>query len=316
MIFKLPHEEACACVVDATPGLTTSGKRSGETSTEAKAELVSGAPDNAPKHQIKPIDLIFFSILNIMSTTVKKIYINLDDTGSDLVITKAILNKDSSTLDRESAHQVESFDKRYNKLFKDVPKNYVKYFRRENTITHNDVIGNDLSPYAITFTLPSEYMMDVNDAVSVRLRDYQKVKDQPPHRQVSFMNSRIEDWLKKFRRSMRGMHQYFDIHSYELYHEFTQQGLIHTHGLLLCNNNYYTGTSDIMANLWVRTNPGRKDLFTGVKKSSMKRNRDHAFDKCNHIPNWRKYITKESSEWYQKPCYYVPVCNTLISYDC
>lgn len=249
-------------------------------------------------------------------STVKKIYINLDDTGSDLVITKRILNKDSCLLDRESAHEVESSDKRYHEIFRDVPLNYVKYYRRENTITHPKVIGEDLLPYAITFTLPSEYMMDVNDAVRVRLRDYQKVKEQPRHRQVSFMNSRIEEWAKKFQRTMKGMNKYFYIHSFEMYHEFTQQGIIHTHGLLLCNNNYFGTTSDIMANLWVATNQGRKDLFTGVKKSALKRFKDHAFDKCNNITSWRKYITKESPEWSSKPCYYVPVCNTLISYDC
>ena len=200
-------------------------------------------------------------------STVKKIYINLDDTGSDLIITKQILKEDSFRLDRESAHQVSTSDSRYNKLFKDVPKHYVKHLRKENTVTSNNLEHHELYPYAITFTLPSEYMMDVNDAVHVRLRDYQKVKDQPHHRQVSFMNSRIEDWLKRFRRNMRSMHQYFDIHSYEMYHEFTQQGIIHSHGLLLCNNNYYKATSDIMANLWVRTNPGKKRSFHRCKEN-------------------------------------------------
>lgn len=244
-------------------------------------------------------------------TTVKSIMINLDDTYDKIVISKDCFKKDSHRLDRESAHQME-----LDSMFNPIPEiKYESFMRKENAVLDPNNLY-DLTPYAITFTLPSDYMIDIKDIPTVKYREYRLLKDQQKFLQVRFMETRIQEWLKKFKRCMRSMHQFFEIHSYEIYHEFTKQGIVHSHGLLLCNNNYTRGTSDIMANMWVRCNPGRKGLFTGVKKISMKKGNDHAFDKCNSIANWRKYITKETGQFKDKPCYHRAVCNTEISYNC
>lgn len=249
-------------------------------------------------------------------TTVKSIMINLDDTYDELVIAKKTYNGSSfKSLDRNYTHQMDVNDM-FHKTNDDVVP-YHKDIRQTRSVENMNVINGKIdneTPYAITFTLPTDYMIDINCSPKVSCRDYRLLISQLRHVQVKFMELRIGEWLKRFKRLMRMTNDRFDIHSYEIYHEFTAKGQIHSHGLLLCNNNYTTATSNAMADLWVKVNPGRKGLFSAVKKCSMGYGRNKAFDKCNNILSWRKYITKESIKWANKPCYYREDINALINY--
>lgn len=164
------------------------------------------------------------------------------------------------------------------------PPPHTKYIKKVG------MVSNDHTPYAITFTFPTDTRFDMTGARLVKDRNYINLIDQIPSIQRNHFFGQFDIWLKKLKRSLSSFMPYVSMPAMEIYTEFTQQGLIHAHGLIYINNNYGPAVSDIMASLWVKINKG-------VQKSAMiKRNgklTDRAFDKCNNVTNWTKYIRKE-----------------------
>lgn len=255
-------------------------------------------------------------------SVVKKIMIQFGDQEEDIVLPKVLVSRDcedsyfdSKKLCRSLLTDLHPPDsKLYNftspeavsryqgqkDRYDTKQSNFSRVFRKETAPDVSDYAV----PYAITFTIPSGYKVDINNCKKVSMRNYVEIHKLSNVVQGRFMRNKIEDWLHKFTRSQKACNDYFRVISFEMYHELTQAGVIHTHALLYCNNNYIKATANMMADLWVKINPGRKaDGFTGVQKISMKRGKDRAFDGCNNVKSWRKYITKESPQYADNPAY-------------
>lgn len=148
-----------------------------------------------------------------------------------------------------------------------------------------------LTPYACTFTVPFDNdamwnsAPEVNDQGSFSSVAKLKCLDD----QMKIMKQWIDSWLLETRRSMaRLAPNNRDIAGYVVTFEVTKKGMIHAHGLLLMNNMYYSAVRDIMALCWLK--------ITGANQKAMVKDKgrflDHAFDKCNDIDAWMRYILK------------------------
>jgi len=140
----------------------------------------------------------------------------------------------------------------------------------------------DCYAYALTFTFNSEHM-----------------KDKSPFTQWELFKETFDKWKSLFLKRMGALCNSRYIISYEIYPELTKSGIIHAHALLYYNSNYQN-IRTIMSKCWVD-----KAKKYGVKMSAMKKKTasgyDYAFDKCNNVDSWRKYITKEHSRYADKP---------------
>lgn len=76
----------------------------------------------------------------------------------------------------------------------------------------------------------------------------------------------------------------------DVYFELTKRGRIHGHGVILTQNNYTRGLSEIMSIQWARISKGS---MTSMHKTNATGGRDHAFDRCNNVASWLNYISKE-----------------------
>lgn len=168
--------------------------------------------------------------------------------------------------------------------------------------------GYDMhTPYAITFTFPVSYRIKKNPVLLCDMEKY----DQYDH----FLDL-YNAWLKLLKRKLKSVMSKVEIPCHEVYCEYTKSGLIHAHGLIYINNNYFTAVREIMAQQW-------KETCKGAKKSAMVKrkgeNTDHAFDKCNNVKKWREYITKEYPKYALLPTglHYTkdPNPDGLIQYD-
>jgi len=140
----------------------------------------------------------------------------------------------------------------------------------------------DCFPYALTFTFNAENM-----------------KERSPFSQWELFKEVFDKWKSLFLKRMGALCNERYIISYEIYPELTKSGIIHAHALLYYNSNYQN-IRTIMSKCWVD-----KAKSFGVKMSAMKKKTihgyDYAFDRCNNVDSWRKYITKEHVRYADKP---------------
>jgi len=156
---------------------------------------------------------------------------------------------------------------------------------RENSIRLNAVVSDlqDCYPWALTFTFNAEVM-----------------KDKSPFIQWEIFKITFDKWKSLFLKRMNALCNTRYIISYEIYPELTKCGIIHAHALLYYNSNY-ANIRTIMAKTWVD-----KAKQYGVRLSAMKKKDpsgafNYAFDKCNNVTSWRKYITKEHPQYADRP---------------
>ena len=156
---------------------------------------------------------------------------------------------------------------------------------RENCLRLSAVVSDlqDCYPWALTFTFNAEVM-----------------KSKSPFTQWEIFKDTFVKWKILFIKRMNALCNTRYIISYEIYPELTKSGIIHAHALLYYNSNY-ANIRTIMAKTWVD-----KAKQYGVRLSSMKKKDpsgayNYAFDKCNNVQSWRKYITKEHPEYADNP---------------
>lgn len=152
----------------------------------------------------------------------------------------------------------------------------------------------DHCAYALTFTF------DLSHQIMKGYDNKELLVNQTKANQVAYFNKQFIKWYDRLCVNLATTMYKVDIPAYEVYTEFTKNGLVHAHGLLYINNSYTSGVGSVMTNIWCSINPG-----VTWKAMSSKRGRfiDKAFDKCSNIPAWRKYISKEQTELsFDIPC--------------
>lgn len=152
------------------------------------------------------------------------------------------------------------------------------------------------TPYALTFTFNTDHKIYKSYGEEPVL-----LIDQSPSIQMMYFKKKFMAWLSDIKTNLLTTSRSIRIPAYEVYTEFTKQGLIHAHGLLYLNNNYHSGVSNTMSSVWCNINIGvQRKSMTSYKKGKYA---DKAFDKCSDVLKWTKYITKEQSEDDQNnPC--------------
>lgn len=143
----------------------------------------------------------------------------------------------------------------------------------------------DIYPYAVTFTFNSESMQTKSHS-----------------QQWSIFTGLFDKWKSLFLKRMNSLCDTRYIECYEIYPELTKSDTIHAHGLLYFNSNYYSAVSKIMTKTWVDKTKMYGNRMIAQKKANNRGNYDYAFDHCNNVISWRKYITKEHSQYTGTPC--------------
>lgn len=154
-----------------------------------------------------------------------------------------------------------------------------------------------LTPYACNFNLDvsDNNLYDISNALSigrggrVNMTQTRVLKDDLS--QYNYMCKLIYTWMKKVSFALgRCSSKYKYIQAYAIFFEKTQRGVIHAHGLVFVNNTYISATSQIMEQCWCETANVSRYAQSKLNKTGR---HDKAFDGCNNIKSWLKYITKE-----------------------
>lgn len=149
--------------------------------------------------------------------------------------------------------------------------------------------------YACTFTIP-----DISDSVFKRqIIDFkdgkimQSEELRKPKEQLVIMRGYIHSWMKDFQKNLRKIApRSYEIKGYLITYELTKAGLIHAHGLILVENMYSCMVSQVMTQTWLNISGGS---WKAMQKISMRGGhfKDKAFDKCNSVNSWIRYILKK-----------------------
>lgn len=157
-------------------------------------------------------------------------------------------------------------------------------------------LGYDLSgcdALACTFTLPLDAVYktvtDTSFSSTGRMKQVKKnllVRDMSQSVQWSHLHGLIDKWLHRLATKFR-----FYFHHYQIYPEFTKNGLIHAHGLLYHDcGGYVSGRCAIFASEWCYIS---KSSIRATTKYNAFGKIDYAFAKCTNVPKWLEYIEKE-----------------------
>jgi len=112
-----------------------------------------------------------------------------------------------------------------------------------------------------------------------------------PELQWDYMKSQILGWRMKLSSKYK-----ITFRQFEIYPEFTKNGLIHAHGLMYSDSKgYASGYSLMMASVWSSIN--KLDL-RATWSINFQGKKDYAFAICNNVEKWYDYITKEFNEDY------------------
>ena len=80
----------------------------------------------------------------------------------------------------------------------------------------------------------------------------------------------------------------------EIHCELTKQGLVHAHGLLWYDDvGLYQSVYLLLATAWAKVSGGKVKAMSKYNPANGKT--DYAFDKCNNVESWKKYIRKEAT---------------------
>lgn len=110
-------------------------------------------------------------------------------------------------------------------------------------------------------------------------------------RQRKLMLKYIDKFFSTFMCTMRKLARFnSSIYSYAIAFEKTQKGIIHAHGILAMNNNYFTAVSQHMAMAWIKASGAKA---CAQHKTNAKGMHNNAFDKCNNFDSWMNYMLKE-----------------------
>lgn len=137
------------------------------------------------------------------------------------------------------------------------------------------------TPIACTWTYPIDTPYKKTKGCSL-------LRDKTPIEQREKMCADIDKWLSRCNKVLLKK----EILRLEVYFELTKQGLIHGHGLLYYDDvGMYNGFYLLIATAWARISGGSVKAMS--KYNPINGRTDYAFDKCNNVENWKKYIRKE-----------------------
>jgi len=160
------------------------------------------------------------------------------------------------------------------------------------TISESDIeeFKNELFiPLACTFTFPDETTVGsmVTNKKGNLVKKYIPLEKATFEVQKYYMRMKISSWILAVNKLLP---KTSPIIMDEIQFELTKKNRIHAHGLFWTDNNYYRGVTDIMTVQWVRISKGK---FCAQSKKGISGHYDKAFDKCNNVESWRKYMRKE-----------------------
>jgi len=152
-------------------------------------------------------------------------------------------------------------------------------------------VDQGYTPYAVTFTYPDETTVVSRVIKNGKLKSKYVALEMAS--QIEQRNKMIKDiysWANAVNKLLpRGT----PIQDGTVYFELTKKGRIHGHGIIFMYNKYVKGVSEIMSIQWVRISKGS---MKSMHKVNAKGIQDNAFDKCNNVPAWLNYISKEYNE--------------------
>lgn len=152
--------------------------------------------------------------------------------------------------------------------------------------SYNGHTDKHLTPYACTFTLPDGCVLynkksKLNQIEEI-LRKY--------YLEYEYMVKLIYKWKNGVDKCMPRAHK---IQRMLCFFEHTAQKRIHAHAIVFMDNNYCSGTSQLMSLTWARI---AHASMKSMQKINNKGSLDKAFDRCNSVSAWLEYIQKEQTE--------------------
>lgn len=127
---------------------------------------------------------------------------------------------------------------------------------------------------------------DYGNIIETNIRQLKPIKSQR-----KLMLKYIDKFFSTFMCTMRKLARFnSSIFSYAIAFEKTQKGIIHAHGILAMNNNYFTAVSQHMSMAWVKASGAKA---CAQHKLNYKGLHNNAFDKCNNFDSWMNYMLKE-----------------------
>lgn len=157
------------------------------------------------------------------------------------------------------------------------------------------IVAEECTPYACTFTVPTDNkdFYDVQKTTTFSKGKIQVVEDltiKPFLVQIQILREIFFTWLKKLRSTLKRLApRNCAIVDYLLVYEQTKSGMVHAHGLIYINNNYYTAVSQHMGLIWSKLIKGK---IAAMHKLNVAGKYDNAFDKCSDIYAWTLYMLK------------------------
>jgi len=152
---------------------------------------------------------------------------------------------------------------------------------------------NDGIPFACNFNVPldhsknhtTSYFNDKTNSVKTQITKV-FTKSLPKEIQWKLLTEIIEKWLKSCEKTHK-----FRFTGYEIYGEFTSNGMIHAHGIVYfqVSKAYAMGVSAVISNSWLRMTKGN---INSLSKMNSLGNIDYAFGYCNSVPKYLEYASK------------------------
>ena len=152
--------------------------------------------------------------------------------------------------------------------------------------------NGEFVPFACNFNLPIEHHKNITTMKFSEKtgRNTTKVvksftRNLDKSYQWSTLVGLIEKWIDRIAKVG------FIIPSYEIYGEFTSNGMIHAHGIVdvICSEAYAIGVGTILGAQWIKLTKGS---MVSLAKKNLTGKFDYAFAKCNNLNNFLAYAKK------------------------
>lgn len=176
-----------------------------------------------------------------------------------------------------------------NGLLTDVSENPCDYafIKTQHLWTNGEVVA-----FACNFNLPIEHHKNITTMkfsektgknTTKVVKSFTKNLDKSY--QWNTLIGLIEKWIDKIAKVG------FIIPSYEIYGEFTSNGMIHAHGIVdvICSEAYVIGVGTILGAQWIRLTKGS---MVSLAKKNLANKFDYAFAKCSNRKNYIAYAKK------------------------
>lgn len=149
-------------------------------------------------------------------------------------------------------------------------------------------------PFAVTFTFPPIFKRLFRG--KWRETNFLETSGND---QVEIFQEMFDRWLPLVKRRLYAVQNTRSVACYEIYGEYTQQGILHAHGLIYITAPYPNAVRHILMKAWSDVCHGASMI--AMKKKNCRGGYNYAMDLCNDVKAWRKYITKEHLQFADNP---------------